>query len=137
MADELKPAFLDAPCAFCGYNGDGYWQRETHTRECPWYYVGGRDERARARNVLYRAPVSPSAPAVASEVDVARQLRHSLNDIKFKDTTVRGAPTSQGYEFVEIPVWQIRQWIDRLSRAPAPQEDVEHHSEPSTKGEVK
>uniref|UniRef100_A0A6M3KX25 Uncharacterized protein n=1 Tax=viral metagenome TaxID=1070528 RepID=A0A6M3KX25_9ZZZZ len=36
---------LDAPCIFCGYNGVGYWQGKTHSKECPWYETGGGYER--------------------------------------------------------------------------------------------
>jgi len=36
---------LGAPCVFCGYNGQGYWQSETHTAACPWRAVGGAFER--------------------------------------------------------------------------------------------
>jgi len=36
---------LEAPCCFCGYNGQGYWQTRTHAIECPWYSVGGSKER--------------------------------------------------------------------------------------------
>lgn len=37
---------LSAPCLFCGYNGEGYWQSSTHTEECPWHHVAGSYERA-------------------------------------------------------------------------------------------
>ena len=36
---------LDAPCAFCGYSGAGYWQSKTHKEYCPWYNIGGEVER--------------------------------------------------------------------------------------------
>jgi hypothetical protein len=36
---------LEAPCVFCGYNGQGYWQSGTHAAECPWARVGGEVER--------------------------------------------------------------------------------------------
>ena len=34
-------------CIFCGYNGEGYWQRGTHDARCPWVNVGGEEDRAR------------------------------------------------------------------------------------------
>jgi hypothetical protein len=43
---------LAAPCSICGYNGPGYWQRETHDRECPWRYIGGKSEREMAVRAL-------------------------------------------------------------------------------------
>lgn len=36
---------LEAPCVFCGYNGRGYWQSTTHDKECPWFMLGGYEER--------------------------------------------------------------------------------------------
>jgi len=36
---------LEAPCCFCGYNGKGYFQAETHKEECPFYSIGGLYER--------------------------------------------------------------------------------------------
>jgi hypothetical protein len=32
---------LDAPCRWCGYNGEMYWQAHSHADDCPWYEVGG------------------------------------------------------------------------------------------------
>lgn len=37
---------LDAPCVFCGYNGSGYWQSGTHSKDCPFHEVGGDASRA-------------------------------------------------------------------------------------------
>lgn len=36
---------LSAPCRFCGYNGSGYWQKDTHQIDCPWHGVGGEADR--------------------------------------------------------------------------------------------
>ena len=33
---------LDAPCLWCGYNGERYWQMGTHAKECLWYGAEGR-----------------------------------------------------------------------------------------------
>ena len=38
--------FLSSPCTFCGYNGEGYWQKGTHSKECLFYNIGGADKRA-------------------------------------------------------------------------------------------
>lgn len=37
--------FLEAPCAFCGYNGPNYWQKGTHAVHCPWSNIGGAADR--------------------------------------------------------------------------------------------
>lgn len=36
---------LNAPCIFCGYNGEGYYQAGTHSANCPWYNIGGDSKR--------------------------------------------------------------------------------------------
>ena len=36
---------LAAPCIFCGYNRNGYWQAGYHQPNCPWRQVGGASER--------------------------------------------------------------------------------------------
>ena len=36
---------LEAPCIFCGYNGEGYWQAGRHDKRCPWFVIGGFGER--------------------------------------------------------------------------------------------
>ena len=36
---------LAAPCLWCGYNGEGYYQAGTHSQSCPWHTIGGCDER--------------------------------------------------------------------------------------------
>lgn len=36
---------LNGPCIFCGYNGQGYFKEMTHAQDCPWYEIGGSDER--------------------------------------------------------------------------------------------
>lgn len=38
-------ALLDAPCIFCGYNGQRYYSEWTHAKSCPWHSVGGAAER--------------------------------------------------------------------------------------------
>ena len=47
MGRELHE-LLDAPCIFCGYNGQGYYQAHTHDQNCPFYEIGGADERKHA-----------------------------------------------------------------------------------------
>jgi len=36
---------LDAPCIFCGYKGEGYWQKGTHLPDCPFVDIGGEADR--------------------------------------------------------------------------------------------
>lgn len=48
--DEL----LSTKCVFCGYSGSGYYQEHTHKKDCPWFYVGGAEERAKQLPVILR-----------------------------------------------------------------------------------
>lgn len=44
---------LRAPCVFCGYNGERYYQRGSHSPDCPWHDVGGlRDRVDSLRDVI-------------------------------------------------------------------------------------
>lgn len=44
---------LEGPCIFCGYNSFGYWQEATHSRKCPWFFIGSEREREiRLREVI-------------------------------------------------------------------------------------
>lgn len=43
--DILRGDITTAPCIFCGYSGARYWQRHSHSIDCPWYEVGGAQER--------------------------------------------------------------------------------------------
>jgi hypothetical protein len=36
---------LDALCVFCDYNGSNYWQKGTHNKYCPFFIVGGVQDR--------------------------------------------------------------------------------------------
>ena len=45
LLPNAQSAMLDAPCLWCGYNGEGYWQPTTHELTCPWHNVGGRFDR--------------------------------------------------------------------------------------------
>lgn len=46
---------LSAPCVFCGYTGVDYWQSETHSPDCPWYDVAGKEARKEAiRGIIDR-----------------------------------------------------------------------------------
>jgi len=54
MSNEYGKELLDAPCVFCGYNRENYWQTETHDRKCPWFHVG----REESRQKLLRATIN-------------------------------------------------------------------------------
>jgi len=44
--DKLKYKLVEeAPCFWCGYNGAGFFQTHTHKAHCPWYNIGGAENR--------------------------------------------------------------------------------------------
>jgi hypothetical protein len=51
---EYLSNLLGGPCTFCGYNGEGYWQSHTHTRDCPMFHIGGIDAREDALHHILR-----------------------------------------------------------------------------------
>lgn len=68
MRDELA-----APCRWCGYNGVGYWQTQTHGVLCPWHNVGGaREQEERLVTVPAPSPLSQGGP---SELEWRTKLR--------------------------------------------------------------
>ena len=76
---EAAPAdLLKAPCRWCGYNGNGYWQNRTHRPDCPWYLVAGAVDRADVcvRSVGVREAASPKSdvwqPVLREAVEMAR-----------------------------------------------------------------
>lgn len=44
MSEEHDP--LESPCIFCGYDSFGYWNEASHARDCPWFFIGSKRERA-------------------------------------------------------------------------------------------
>lgn len=42
---NLENTLLKAPCIFCGYNGKEFYQSGTHASACPYYSIGGYNER--------------------------------------------------------------------------------------------
>jgi len=65
-----------APCVFCGYNGAGFYQAGTHAEDCPWYTVGGGEE----RSVMLRKVVA----------SLFKERRHSSHNTR-KPTLKRSA----------------------------------------------
>lgn len=45
MASNLITNLLKAPCMFCDYKGQGYWQLQTHKKNCPFYNTAGEFQR--------------------------------------------------------------------------------------------
>lgn len=45
LANALQE--IMAPCQYCQYNGENYYQAQSHAPTCRWYTVGGQFERAR------------------------------------------------------------------------------------------
>jgi len=52
---------LDAPCVFCGYYGEGFYQSNTHKPECPWRSLGGSVEREESVRTAIRTVMAENA----------------------------------------------------------------------------
>ena len=66
MFDTREAAELEAPCRWCGYNSEDYWQSGTHSDDCPWHRIGGSDKREAVLSA-YRAVLS--AEIITPSVD--------------------------------------------------------------------
>ena len=66
-----------APCKFCGYEGEGYYQRHTHKLGCKWFEVGGMQERAK---VLMNEQDMKKTNLIISGEDGMRTLPFSEDD---------------------------------------------------------
>ena len=87
MSNEL----LDAPCVFCLYNGRGYYQHASHHQSCPWYHVGGADE----RDKLLRATVTTiyaHRDGLRAKLDAVTQERDALRSSVIELLGTHGEP---------------------------------------------
>jgi len=65
---------LRAPCVFCGYNGEGYYQSGRHGATCPWRDVGGLVDRERQLPDVVRAALALAQQALAEWVSRENRL---------------------------------------------------------------
>lgn len=78
---------LASPCLWCDYRGEGYWQRGTHTRGCPWFHLGGEEARREALRVVIAGTVAEGEGLAAEREKrlkaelAAEQLREALRDL--------------------------------------------------------
>ena len=79
---------LDAPCVFCGYYGEGFYQSNTHKPECPWRSLGGSVEREESVRTAIRTVMAENA-----------KLRAALEQVEW-------VPDSQG--------WIVCAWCDNF-----------------------
>lgn len=77
-----------APCTWCGYNGVGFYQPHTHDPGCPWYTIGGLEERKlyivnMPQELLDRVAVlcEKAAAAKLRNPDVKRFSRSIVYDV--------------------------------------------------------
>lgn len=66
---SLAKDILSAPCLWCGYKGDGYWQEGNHAEPCPWRHLGGLGERIDSVQGLIAAALREREPAERDDRD--------------------------------------------------------------------
>lgn len=64
---------LAAPCLFCGYSNELYFQKGTHGQDCPWRNIGGEAERVVALPTVIGA-LAAALREARMERDDAREL---------------------------------------------------------------
>ena len=74
---------LEAPCTFCGYNGRGYWQPATHDKHCPWFDLGGYEERKQAlRDTIKSISVTSKICFKAGRESMLKEVVDWLNSVE-------------------------------------------------------
>ena len=77
--EHSMEGLLASECLFCGYSGQGYWQAETHDAQCPFFKVGGREERA---ELIVRAAIEGRPvilPAIENVLERAAEEMESVS----------------------------------------------------------
>lgn len=70
-----------SPCVHCGYNGAGFFQTGTHAKECPFYLIGGREERIVFTLRARVAELEEFVPEMARLFDTPTVKLKSLKDV--------------------------------------------------------
>ena len=76
--ENSMEGLLASECVFCGYNGKDFWQVETHDAQCPFFKVGGREERA---ELIVRAGIEGRLvilPAIENVLERAAEEMESV-----------------------------------------------------------
>ncbi len=99
---SLEQKITEAPCIFCGYNGAGYYQKHTHGKHCPYYEIGGNEERKDAlpdiikRHYNKAVPVKQATPVL----EYYHYYNPETSDIQRCATNSMGHP---GLGYIQIP----------------------------------
>lgn len=57
-----------APCQYCQYNGENYYQARSHAPNCRWYTVAGQMERAKI--LMSEMEANPLHMTICSEDEI-------------------------------------------------------------------
>ena len=108
-------ALLDAPCIFCGYSGQGYWQSGTHNENCRWRNIGGFKER---RAALTSVALKNAAPQVSLPARKGRNGECSPDlsspAAAALDASSASATTLPAMTLIELE--HLAEWHDQCSR---------------------
>lgn len=83
---------LHAPCKWCGYDGEGYWQARTHAESCPWHGLGGAEDRAAA---LFEGTRFGAYEPPSDRRSLARAIRDCARLLEREFPGEPGLPTVQ------------------------------------------
>lgn len=97
-----------APCIFCGYSGEGYFQRGTHDESCPWRNIGGFIERRRAFPLVIE--------------NLATQLAAEREKVRERDERIAESKVAEHIETLQAV---IREFSDRAESAERDLADAE------------
>lgn len=71
---------LRAPCVWCGYSGEGYYQPGTHKPSCPWHCVGGLADRIDVWRSVALAALAAPRPSGEREAPASGERPVQSND---------------------------------------------------------
>lgn len=115
--DARGEHLLQAPCMFCDYNGASYWQSGSHKGDCPWFTVGGINDRIAGLENALRTALSAqeareawkSEDAVTSPLPLREAAERLLEDFD-----------NGGWEIAEIIDHDLRPALAAPSGEPEP-----------------
>jgi hypothetical protein len=73
----MEKSLLYALCVFCGYSSRGYYQEGTHHVLCPWYKVGGLEQRKKDLRCVVAALFKERKKTIEQQAQSGTDIRCS------------------------------------------------------------
>ena len=110
--EPITARILEAPCCFCGYNGPGYYQPHTHDKLCPWYEIGGGEERKHALIVFAKKRFLKISYSNKPEPITGEWLIEQIDKILEEINKLPNIDELEGYELEGINMIKLAEAIN-------------------------